>query len=44
LKQGKYDEKAWNLLQKLLAVDHAERITAAEALEHPFFDAVRGRN
>jgi casein kinase II subunit alpha len=41
MKQGKYDDDAMDLMQKLLAVDHAERITAAEALEHPFFDPIR---
>lgn len=35
------DEEALDLLEKLLTVDHKERITAAEALGHPFFKIVR---
>lgn len=35
------DEQALDLLSKLLVVDHKERITAKEALEHPFFQLVR---
>lgn len=34
---SKKDENAFDLIQKLLCVDHHERITAAEALQHPFF-------
>jgi hypothetical protein len=25
----------------MLTIDHSERITAPEAIEHPFFDSVR---
>ena len=32
------DERALDLLSKLLTVDHTERIAAKEALEHPWFD------
>jgi casein kinase II subunit alpha len=41
IKRPKYDDDAVNLLERLLTVDHAERITAAEALVHPFFDPIR---
>lgn len=37
----KNDADAFDLLKKLLAIDHAERITAKEALMHRFFDPVR---
>lgn len=30
-----------NLLTRLLTIDHTERITAAEAIAHPWFNAVR---
>ncbi|EAY03186.1 CMGC family protein kinase [Trichomonas vaginalis G3] len=42
-RQAKKDENAFDLIQKLLTVDHNERITAHEALEHPFFDSIRGK-
>lgn len=35
------DPEALDLLEKLLIVDHRERITAAEALNHSFFKLVR---
>jgi casein kinase II subunit alpha len=41
MKQQKRDDEAIDLLKKLLTLDHAERITAAEALEHPFFNEIR---
>lgn len=34
--------EALDLLKKMLLYDHEERIIAREALEHPFFDSVRG--
>ncbi|KAG0204156.1 Casein kinase II subunit alpha [Mortierella sp. GBA30] len=34
---------ALDLLGKLLRYDHQERLTAAEAMEHPYFDPVRAR-
>lgn len=42
---GKHSEKPWegipeaaiDLLDKMLVFDHQERITAREALNHPFF-------
>ncbi|KAK8860523.1 hypothetical protein M9Y10_012188 [Tritrichomonas musculus] len=37
----KRDNEAFDLLKKLLTIDHAERITAKEALMHPFFDSIR---
>ena len=33
---------AVDLIDKLLRYDHAERLTAREAMAHPFFDPVRG--
>lgn len=41
IKAQKFDEEAIDLMKKLLVIDHAERITAAEALEHPFFNEIR---
>ena len=35
------DAEAIDLLQKMLVVDHADRITAFEALDHPYFDKVK---
>lgn len=35
------DEKAFDLLSRMLAVDHTERVTANEALSHPYFLRVR---
>jgi len=32
---------ALDLLDKLLKYDHQERLTAAEAMLHPYFDGVR---
>lgn len=37
----KNDADAFDLLKKLLTIDHTERITAKEALLHRFFDPVR---
>lgn len=34
------DPQVIDLVKKLLTVDHKERITAEEALTHPFFDEV----
>ena len=34
------DEDAIDLVQKLLTIDHRERITAIDALQHPFFNAM----
>jgi casein kinase II subunit alpha len=41
IKRNKANEDAIDLMKKLLTVDHAVRITAAEALEHPFFGPIR---
>jgi casein kinase II subunit alpha len=41
MKQAKIDDEAIDLMKKLLTIDHAERITAAEALDHPFFNQIR---
>jgi len=35
------DDNALDLLDKMLEYDHSKRITAAEALKHPYFDEVR---
>lgn len=35
------DDKVFDLLGKLLTVDHTLRITAREAIQHPYFDEVR---
>ena len=36
------DAGALDLLQRLLVYSPRRRLTAAQALEHPFFDALRG--
>jgi casein kinase II subunit alpha len=36
------DRDAIDLVQRLLTVDHKERITAEEALSHPFFSPITG--
>lgn len=41
IKPKKMDKDAVDLLKKLLKVDHEDRITAAKALTHPFFDPIR---
>ncbi|KAH0789468.1 Pkinase-domain-containing protein [Histomonas meleagridis] len=41
IKQHKMDQDAVSLLKRLLTIDHEERITASEALQHPFFDPIR---
>jgi casein kinase II subunit alpha len=41
VRSSKKDEQAFDLLKRLLTVDHNDRITAREALEHPFFEAIR---
>lgn len=33
-------ERAWDLIQKMLALDPRERPTAEEALQHPFFQSI----
>ena len=35
------DEKVFDLMTKMLRIDHIERITASEALHHPYFDPIR---
>ncbi|OHT15917.1 CMGC family protein kinase [Tritrichomonas foetus] len=35
------DPEALDLVSKMLVIDHKERISAAEALQHPFFEKVR---
>lgn len=37
------DPEALDLAEKLLVVDHRDRLSAEEALKHPFFDSVRGK-
>ena len=34
-------EHGFDLLSRMLTVDHTDRITAREAIEHAFFDEVR---
>jgi serine/threonine protein kinase len=34
------DEKAYDLLTRMLTIDHIDRITASEALRHPYFEPV----
>mmetsp|Transcript_16957 Transcript_16957/g.26119 ORF Transcript_16957/g.26119 Transcript_16957/m.26119 type:complete len:137 (-) Transcript_16957:119-529(-) len=36
-----YTDSLFDLLTKMLTVDHTKRITAREAIEHPFFTPVR---
>jgi casein kinase II subunit alpha len=35
------DDRVYDLLSKMLKIDHIERITATEALLHPYFDPIR---
>jgi len=35
------DDRVYDLLTKMLKIDHLERVTASEALLHPYFDPVR---
>ena len=39
--QKTQDPLAFDLLDKMLELDHTKRIKASDALKHPFFDAVR---
>ena len=41
--RSKISEKGVDLLSKLLVLDPSKRITASEALKHPYFDIVRPR-
>jgi casein kinase II subunit alpha len=41
VRSSKKDEQAFDLLKRLLTVDHQQRTTAREALGHPFFDSIR---
>lgn len=41
VRPSKRDDDAFDLLKKMLTVDHADRITAKEALEHPFFKSMQ---
>jgi len=38
------EESGIDLLEKMLCYDMQERITAKGAMEHPFFDEIRGKN
>lgn len=35
------DDRVFDLMSKMLKIDHIERITASEALLHPYFDPIR---
>ena len=35
------DETAFDLLTSMLMIDHTERITAKEALKHPYFNSIK---
>jgi serine/threonine protein kinase len=35
------DPQAYDLLEKMLELDHTKRIKASEALKHPFFAQIR---
>ena len=35
------DQKAYDLLDKMLELDHTKRIKASEVLDHPYFDEIR---
>lgn len=39
--QGKLSLKAISFIKGLLKMDPAKRMTAIEALEHPYFDGIR---
>ena len=36
-----HDPQAYELLDQMLELDHTKRITAHQALRHPFFDEIR---
>lgn len=43
-KKGKFiSDEAIDLLDKLLIVDPKDRITASEAMKHPYFDKIRDK-
>jgi len=42
--QALVSNEAIDLLDKLLQYDHAARLTAAEAMAHPYFDQVRAED
>lgn len=37
------DDIGFDLLDKMLVIDHTERITARDAIEHTYFDSVRDK-
>lgn len=41
--KGKLSERGVDLLRKMLVLDPGQRISAGEALKHPYFDIVRPR-
>ena len=41
---GKLSKQALSLMEELLQMDPRERITAREALFHPYFDGLRNEN
>ena len=41
IRAGELDEKAIDLLEKMLELYPEKRITSEDALKHPFFDEIR---
>ena len=39
--EDRVDERGFDLLTRMLTIDHTERITAIEAVKHEFFDDIR---
>jgi casein kinase II subunit alpha len=37
------DEKAFDLLTRMLTINHIDRATATEALLHPYFESIRSQ-
>ena len=39
--EHRVSDEGFDLLTKMLQIDHTQRINASEALLHPFFDSIR---
>lgn len=37
------DEEGFDLLDKMLVIDHTQRITARDAIQHAYFDSIRAK-